>query len=67
VCVRHGSVIKQLRHPGVGELMLECEVLDIARDGHRLVLYNAAPGSPSADAPQLLRAVGTQWPAGTRS
>ncbi|MEE6257794.1 helix-turn-helix transcriptional regulator [Plantactinospora sonchi] len=63
VCVRHGSTTKHLRHPVVGELTLECEVLDLAGHGQRLVIYTAAPGSPSADALRLLGVVGTGWPA----
>ncbi|MEO3741899.1 helix-turn-helix transcriptional regulator [Plantactinospora sp. B5E13] len=63
VCVRHGSTTKHLRHPVVGELTLECEVLELAGHGQRLVIYTAAPGSPSADALKLLGVVGTGWPA----
>jgi len=63
VCVRRGSTTKRVRHPVVGELTLECEVLDIAGHGQRLVIYTATPGSPSADALKLLDVVGTQWTA----
>jgi transcriptional regulator with XRE-family HTH domain len=63
VCVRPGSTTKQLHHPVVGELTLECEVLDIAGHGQRLIIYTAAPGSPSAEALRLLGVVGTQWTA----
>jgi hypothetical protein len=31
--------------------------------GQRLILYNAAPGSPSAEGLKLLSVVGTQWTA----
>ncbi|GAB2953338.1 helix-turn-helix transcriptional regulator [Micromonospora polyrhachis] len=61
VCVRRGSTAKQVRHPVVGELALECEVLDIAGHGQRLIIYSAVPGSPSAEALELLSVVGTQW------
>ncbi|MGW0434258.1 helix-turn-helix transcriptional regulator [Micromonospora sp. NPDC003197] len=61
VCVRRGSTTKQVRHPMVGELTLECEVLDIAGHGQRLIIYSAVPGSPSAEALALLGVVGTQW------
>jgi transcriptional regulator with XRE-family HTH domain len=63
VCVRRGSTAKRMRHPVVGELTLECEVLDIAGHGQRLVIYSAAPGSPSAEALKLLGVVGPQWTA----
>ncbi|GAB3159369.1 helix-turn-helix transcriptional regulator [Micromonospora sonneratiae] len=61
VCVRRGSTTKQVRHPVVGDLSLECEVLDIAGHGQRLIIYSTAPGSPSAEALKLLGVVGTQW------
>jgi hypothetical protein len=63
VCIRRGSTTKHVRHPVVGDLTLECEVLDIAGHGQRLILYNAAPGSPSAEGLKLLSVIGTQWTA----
>ncbi|HZC26097.1 MAG TPA: helix-turn-helix transcriptional regulator, partial [Actinopolymorphaceae bacterium] len=63
VCVRRGSTTKHLHHPTVGDLTLECEVLDVAGHGQRLIVYSAAPGSPSAEALKLLSVVGTQWTA----
>jgi transcriptional regulator with XRE-family HTH domain len=62
VCALRGST-KRLHHPVVGELELECEQLDIADRGQRLVIYTAAPGSRSAEALRLLAVVGTEWPA----
>jgi transcriptional regulator with XRE-family HTH domain len=62
VGVRRGTT-KHLHHPVVGELELECELLDIADRGQRLVIYTAAPGSRSAEALRLLDVVGTEWPA----
>jgi transcriptional regulator with XRE-family HTH domain len=50
VCVRRGSTIKHVRHPVIGELTLECEVLEIAGHGQCLIIYTAAPGSASARA-----------------
>jgi hypothetical protein len=61
VCVRHGSTTKRIDHPAVGELVLECELLEIAGHGQRLVIYSAAPGSPAAEALRLLGVIGTQW------
>lgn len=62
VCVRHGTT-KRLDHPVVGELELDCEVLDIADRGQQLIIYTAATGSRSAEALRLLDVVGTEWPA----
>lgn len=61
VCVWQGSTTKHFHHPAVGDLALECEVLELAGHGQRLVIYTAAPGSPSADALRLLSVVGFQW------
>jgi transcriptional regulator with XRE-family HTH domain len=63
VCVRPGSTTKHVRHPMVGDLTLQCEVLDIAGHGQRLIIYTTTPGSPSAEALKLLGVVGTQWTA----
>jgi transcriptional regulator with XRE-family HTH domain len=58
ICVvRH--VTKTMRHPVIGELTLECQVLDVSDRGQKVVFYTAAPGSPSADALKLLDVVGT--------
>lgn len=61
VCVRRGTTTKAVHHPVVGELILECEVLDIAGHGQRLIIYSAAPGTSAGDALKLLSVVGTQW------
>jgi hypothetical protein len=58
--VRRSST-KQLKHPVVGELELEYQILDIPDRGQRLVIYTAAPGSRSIEALRLLAVVGTQW------
>jgi hypothetical protein len=63
VCVRRGTTVKRVKHPVVGELELECETLDIAGHGQRLIIYGTAPGSRTAEALKLLAVVGTQWPA----
>ncbi|MBG0568878.1 helix-turn-helix transcriptional regulator [Actinoplanes aureus] len=63
VCVRRGTTIKHVHHPVVGDLTLECEVLDIAGHGQRLIIYGAALESPTADALKLLSVVGTDWTA----
>ncbi|MQA63838.1 MAG: helix-turn-helix domain-containing protein [Actinophytocola sp.] len=55
---RHG--VKQLRHPFVGELTLSYETFKLPDDSeHSLITYHAEPGSPSAEALQLLASWGT--------
>jgi transcriptional regulator with XRE-family HTH domain len=61
VCVRRGGT-KRLRHPAVGELELDYQMLEIPDRGQRLVLYTAAPGSRSVEALRLVSVVGsTSW------
>ncbi|TYB49719.1 helix-turn-helix domain-containing protein [Actinomadura chibensis] len=51
------SGTKHFRHPEVGELTLQFEALHLPDDsGHRILMYSAAPGSPSEAALRLLRA-----------
>jgi transcriptional regulator with XRE-family HTH domain len=47
VCVRR-TTTKVMRHPDLGELVLECQVLNADEQGQRVVFYTAAPGSPTA-------------------
>lgn len=50
------SGTKRFRHPVVGELELDFEAVHLADDpDHRILLYSAAPGSPSEAALRLLR------------
>ena len=52
---QHVSGVKRFRHPVVGELTLDYEVLDLAADaGQSLLVYTAEPGSPSFHAVELL-------------
>ena len=51
----HRTGTKRLRHPVVGELELEYEVMDVAADdGLTIAAYSAEPGSRSAEALDLL-------------
>ncbi|GIH15039.1 helix-turn-helix domain-containing protein [Rugosimonospora africana] len=50
-----GGGVHRLRHPVVGDLELRYEKFAVTgADGQLLVVYHAAPGSPSADALTLL-------------
>jgi hypothetical protein len=54
------STTKRVVHPVVGVMELDCESLLIPDRDQRLVLYTAAPGTPSHQALQLLKVVGLQ-------
>jgi transcriptional regulator with XRE-family HTH domain len=56
---RHDDV-KVIRHPELGDLELECTVLQVHGDDQTLLVYSAPPGSRAADALALLRVVGLQ-------
>lgn len=52
------SGIKHMHHPDVGDLELYFEVLGPPDEsGHRILMYSADPGSPAAEALQLLASV----------
>ncbi|WP_330340049.1 helix-turn-helix transcriptional regulator [Streptomyces sp. NBC_00557] len=59
VAVRRGST-KRFRHPVVGLLELDCEILLSDDHRHHLVLHTARPGTESYERLELLRVVGTQ-------
>ena len=44
------SLTKRTVHPVVGELELDCEILDVPGTDHRVILYTAEPGSPTHEA-----------------
>ncbi|MFF4256816.1 helix-turn-helix transcriptional regulator [Streptomyces sp. NPDC001663] len=54
------TLCKTFDHPLVGPVTVNCDVLDIADRDQRVVIYTAAPGSPSEEALRLLSVVGTQ-------
>jgi transcriptional regulator with XRE-family HTH domain len=56
---RHGDH-KRIRHPELGVLELDCNVLHIQGDDQVLLVYSAAPGSREAEALALLGVVGLQ-------
>jgi transcriptional regulator with XRE-family HTH domain len=59
VSVRSASR-KTLRHPEVGLITVDCDVLTVRDSDVRIVVYTAPPGSADADALALLGAVGLQ-------
>jgi hypothetical protein len=54
------SDTKRFRHPVVGDLELQCEVLLSAGHDQQLIVYTARPGAESYQRLQLLRGVGLQ-------
>ncbi|MEU6256410.1 helix-turn-helix transcriptional regulator [Streptomyces sp. NPDC047043] len=59
VAVRRRST-KRFRHPLVGLLELDCEILLNQDDHHALIIHTARPGTESHERLQLLRVVGLQ-------
>ena len=51
---------KTVLHPVVGRIDLDCEVLFSPEHDQRLIIHSARPGTPAAQALQLLRVIGTQ-------
>ncbi len=51
---------KTFRHPVVGPITVNCDVLDITDRDQRVVIYTAVPGSADEQALRLLSVVGTQ-------
>lgn len=51
---------KTLQHPQLGPLELDCDTLLVHADDQVLLVYSAAPGTPEAQALDLLRVVGLQ-------
>ncbi|GII32904.1 helix-turn-helix transcriptional regulator [Planotetraspora mira] len=66
VAVRRATT-KRFRHPVVGLLELDCEILLNDENHHLLVLHTARPGTESHERLRLLRVVGLQdmTPSGT--
>lgn len=54
------STSKTIRHPLVGPVELDCDVLTVPGSDLRMVVYTAPPGSPAAEALELLRVTGIQ-------
>jgi transcriptional regulator with XRE-family HTH domain len=54
------GLCKTIIHPEVGPIVLQSEVLVIQDRDQRMLIYTAEPGSPSHEALQLLKVIGTQ-------
>ena len=51
---------KTFRHPTIGAITVDCDVLEVVGSDLRVVVWTAPPGSPDASALQLLGVVGFQ-------
>ena len=51
---------KTFRHPEVGELTLDCDVLEVQGSDLAVIVYTATPRSRDADSLALIAAIGTQ-------
>ncbi|GAA4825425.1 helix-turn-helix transcriptional regulator [Actinomycetospora corticicola] len=59
--VEHDRVArKRYDVPGIGPIVLDCDVLEVPRDDQRLIVYSAAPGTEDAEKLDLLRVVGLE-------
>jgi transcriptional regulator with XRE-family HTH domain len=56
----HQSSRKTIDHPAVGSLTLDCDVLHVAGNHLRIMVYTAKPGTEDAERLALLSVVGTQ-------
>lgn len=54
------TLCKTFEHPVVGPVTVDCDVLHITDRDQQVVIYTAAPGSPSEEALRLLSVIGTQ-------
>ncbi|MEU2419694.1 helix-turn-helix transcriptional regulator [Streptomyces sp. NPDC007851] len=54
------TLVKTFRHPAVGPVTVNCDVLDITDRDQQVVIYTATPGSRSEEALRLLSVIGTQ-------
>ena len=51
---------KRVHHPDLGDIELDCDTLLVHGDDQVLLVYSAAPGTPEAEALELLRVLGLQ-------
>lgn len=60
------TLTKTFRHPAVGEVTVDCDVLTLTDRDQHLVLYSAPPGSSGAEALALLGVLGAGSGVGPR-
>jgi MmyB-like transcription regulator ligand binding domain len=56
----HQATRKTIRHPDVGLVTVDCDVLTVQGSDLRIVAYTAPPGSDAAEKLKLLAVIGTQ-------
>ena len=56
----HRTDRKTIRHPQVGDVTFDCDVLTVAGSDLRIVVYTAEPGSADAEKLDLIRVLGLQ-------
>lgn len=57
---QHQSARKTIDHPHVGAITLDCDVLSVAGNDLRIMIYTAEPDSQDAERLALLAVIGTQ-------
>ncbi|MFF3615526.1 helix-turn-helix transcriptional regulator [Streptomyces sp. NPDC002580] len=57
---RHAASRKTVDHPQVGAVTLDCDVLSVAGNDLRIMVYTAEPGTEDAERLALLEVLGTQ-------
>ncbi|MBS2534347.1 helix-turn-helix domain-containing protein [Catenulispora sp. NF23] len=56
----HETARKTIRHPYVGDVVLDCDILTVAGSDLHIMVYSAEPGTEDAERLALLTALGTQ-------
>jgi len=56
----HAEDRKTIRHPDIGEITVDCDVLNDSDTDLKIVIYTAAPGSEDATKLDLARLAGTR-------
>lgn len=51
---QHRSERKKVTHPRLGDLVLDCDVLQVPGSEVRILVYSVKPGSQGAERPELL-------------
>ncbi|MEV0059507.1 helix-turn-helix transcriptional regulator [Nocardia sp. NPDC050718] len=54
------TLTKTIIHPDLGTLTLDCDTMLVPDSGQTILIYSAAPGTPTASALELLRVTGLE-------